>query len=135
NLAPIVLAKKLSLGAFLDYIESYGVPSLSIITDREDQERLNQLADAARNFRKNNWLVGRGNEKVEIHQASDGSAPFNAMFTLANAEISKRVLGGSGLTDEKAFVGSAEIQYRLAKDRFDSDKPFFTYIFNSEIKP
>lgn len=135
NIAPIVLAKKLSLGAFLDYIESYGVPSLSIITDREDQERLNQLADAARNFRKNNWLVGRGNEKVEIHQAADGSAPFNAMFTLANDEISKRVLGGSGLTDEKAFVGSAEIQYRLAKDRFESDKLFFKYVFNAEIKP
>ena len=50
-------------------------------------------------------------------------------------EVSKRVLGGSSIADEKAFVGSAEIQYKLAKDRFEADKLYFKNIFNAHIKP
>ena len=47
---------------------------------------------------------------------------FDKLIERANGEMSKRILGGSGLTDEKSFVGSSEIQFRLAKDRFESDK-------------
>lgn len=78
----------------------------------------------------------RGGEKIEIGKVDHAAAiPFETMITRANDEMSKRILGGAGLTDEKSFVGSSEIQYRLAKDRFESDKLFFKYVFNTQIKP
>lgn len=136
KLAPIALAKKLALGSYQDYIDKYGVPPLFIITDREDDTRLSQLFEAGMNFKSNGFIVGRGNEKIEIGKVDQGAAvPFETLITRANDEMSKRILGGSGLTDEKAFVGSSEIQYRLAKDRFESDKLYFKYIFNTQIKP
>ena len=136
RLAPIVLAKKLGVGSWLDFIEKYGVPPLFITTDREDKPRLDELFDAAQNFKSNNFMVGRGQEKFEIGKIQvSGTAPFDSLIERANNEMSKRVLGGSGLVDEKAFVGSAEIQFRLAKDRFESDKLFFKYFFNKHIKP
>lgn len=136
KLAPTILAKKLAMGSYQDYIEKFGVPPIFITTDREDDNRLQQLFIAAQNFKSNHFMVGRGQEKFEIGlPGQTGVAPFDALITRTNDEVSKRILGGSGLTDEKSFVGSAEIQYRLAKDRYESDKLFYKYIFNEHIKP
>lgn len=137
QLAPIILAKKLALGSNLDYIEKYGVPPLFITTDREDSTRLQELYNAAKNFKSNHFMVGRGAEKFEIGKDAGGGAtsPFDTLMQFSNSEISKRVLGGQGIVDDKAFVGSAEIQYRLARDRFESDKLLFKYVFNTVIKP
>ncbi len=137
QMAPIVLAKKLGLGSWLDYVEKYGVPSLFITTDREDDGRLNQLFEAASNFKSNGFMVGRGSEKFEVGKDASGGNPdnFDKLIDRANTEISKRILGGSGLTDEKSFVGSSEIQFRLAKDRFESDKLLIKNIINQQLFP
>lgn len=136
RMAPTVLAKKLGMGAWLDYIDKYGVPPLFITTDREDRKRLEQLWNAASKFKSNNFMVGRGNEKFEIPTISGaGVAPFDQICTRADNMMSKRVLGGTGLTDEKGFVGSVEIQYKLALDRFESDGLLFKYFFNTQIRP
>lgn len=136
DMTPIILAKKLGLGSWLDYIEKYGVGNLFITTDREDDERLKQLADAAKNFKASGFMVGRGNEKFEIKGGDAGNPQnFDLLLTRANDEMSKRILGGSGLTDEKSFVGSAEIQFRLAKDRFESDKLLLKNVINQQLFP
>lgn len=136
KMAPIVLAKKLGMGSWLDYIDKYGIPPLFITTDREDQGRLNQLWAAASKFKSNNFMVGRGQEKFEVGNVSGaGIAPFEALLNRADAMMSKRILGGTSMTDEKAFVGSADIQYKMAIDRFEGDRLFFQYFFNTEIIP
>jgi hypothetical protein len=136
EMAPVVLAKKLGFGSWLDYIEKYGVGNLFITTDREDDERLKELYQAAKNFKSSGFMVGRGQEKFEIKGGDAGNPQnFDLLITRVNDEISKRLLGGSGLTDEKAFVGSAEIQFRLAKDRFESDKMLVKNVYNQHIIP
>lgn len=136
RLGPTLLAKKLAMGSYLDYIEKFGVPPLFITTDREDDTRLNQLFEAGMNFKSNNFMVGRGNETFTVGDISgSGTQPFTDLFKFTNDEISKAVLGGSGVTDEKAFVGSSKIQFELTKNRMESDSQFFKYVFNEEIKP
>lgn len=137
QVAPIVLAKKLGLGSWLDFVEKYGVPPLFITTDREDDTRFNLLVDAARSFKSSNYMVGRGNEKFEIANVSSNNptGAFDPLIERANSEISKRFLGGTGLTDEKGFVGSVEIQFKLAKDRFESDKLMIKNILNKQVFP
>lgn len=136
EMAPIVLAKKLNLGSLLDYIEKYGVPALFITTDREDDGRLKELFEAASNFKSNGFMVGRGQEKFEVGKAEGGNTDnFIKVAEFVNNEMSKRILGGSGLTDEKSFVGSSEIQFRLAKDRFESDKLLIKNIINQLLFP
>lgn len=136
DMAPVVLAKKMGLGSWLDWLEKYGVGNLFITTDREDDQRLKELTQAAANFKASGFMVGRGNEKFEIKEGDAGRPEaFDLLIERINNEISKRVLGGSGLTDEKAFVGSAEIQFRLAKDRFESDKLLLKNVINQQLFP
>ncbi|TWP31244.1 DUF935 family protein [Apibacter muscae] len=137
RLAPMILAKKIGWGAWMDFIDKYGVPPLFITTDREDNSRLQQLYSSAMAFKSNSFLIGRGNEKFEVGSTHTGNSKdtFDVFIERANDEISKRILGGSSLTDQKTFVGSAQIQYRLAEDRYNADKIFFKNIFNSFIRP
>lgn len=136
KMAPVILSKKLGFGSWLDYVEKYGVGNLFITTDREDTGRLKQLVEAAKNFKASGFMVGRGNEKFEI-KGSDAGNPqnFDLLIERANTEMSKRILGGSGITDEKSFVGSAEIQFRMAKDRYDSDRLLLKNVINQQLFP
>lgn len=136
QMAPIVLAKKLGIGSWLDYVEKYGVPPLFITTDREDDTYFNKLLTAAKNFKGNGFMVGRGNDKFEVGKVENGNPDnFDKLAARCNDEMSKRILGGSGLTDEKAYVGSSEIQFRLAKDRFESDKLLLKNVINQQLIP
>lgn len=136
TMAPVILSKKLGFGSWLDYVEKYGVGNLFITTDREDAGRLKQLVEAAKNFKASGFMVGRGNEKFEIKGSDAGNpANFDLLIERVNSEMSKRILGGSGMTDEKSFVGSAEIQFRMAKDRYDSDRLLLKNLINQQLFP
>lgn len=136
-IAPIILAKKLGLGSWLDFIEKYGVPPLFVTTDREDDDRLLELFEMATNFKANNFMIGRGNEKFEIPNitSTNSQEAFDGLIKRADNEISKRFLGGTGLTDEKGFVGSVEIQFEFAQFRFTSDKLLVSYVVNEKLIP
>lgn len=136
-IAPIVLAKKLGIGSWLDFIEKYGIPPLFVTSEREDDDRLMELFEMATNFKANNFMIGRGNEKFEIPNISTSNSQeaFDGLIKRADNEISKRFLGGTGLTDEKGFVGSVEIQFELAQFRFASDRLMVASIVNEKLLP
>jgi Protein of unknown function (DUF935). len=53
-------------------------------------------------------------ELVESNR-SDAYNVFDMMIQRCNSEISKLILGQTGTLDEKAYVGSAEVQERVLK--------------------
>ncbi|RLZ08587.1 phage portal protein family protein [Faecalibacter macacae] len=136
QMAPAILAKKLGMGAWQDYVDKFGVPPLFITTDRIDNNRLKELYNAAINYKRNNFMIGQGNEKFEVGNTGgvSSSDTFDLLVERVNSEVSKRVLGGAGLTDEKSFVGSTEAQMKLANDRFESDKLLVKNIINGEFR-
>jgi hypothetical protein len=137
QLAMIVLAKKLGLGSWMSYVDKYGVPAIFAITDRMDTGRRDELFEMMSAFRQNMFGVLQGNEKIEVLKTSDHNAHqvfLSLIDDVCNKEISKRVLGGTATTDEKSFVGSAEVQERVAQDRYEADKLLFKYVFNTQIR-
>lgn len=133
----IIIAKKLGFGSWLSYIDKFGVPPVFAITERMDTSRRNELFEMLENFRMNHFAVLQGNEKIEIpnNYNVDAYNSFLALNKYADELISKRMLGGTGTTDEKSFVGSAEIHERILLFRNKVDKLLFKFYFNEEIKP
>lgn len=137
ELAMIVLAKKLGLGSWMSYIEKFGVPAIFVVTDRMDDGRAKELFKMLQAFRSNHFGILKGSEKVEIPKDtnSDGYQSFDKLNLFCDSQMSKRILGGTGITDEKSFVGAAEIHERQLKYRIQVDKLILKFYMNEEIMP
>ena len=137
DLAPMILAKKLAIGSWLDFVEKFGIPARWVTTDREDNTRLKELFDMMIKMVSNHVAVLRGNEKIETEAVpnTDAYKVFNQLIDRVNSEISKRILGATGTTDEKAFVGAAKVHQDVANDRHESDKFFIRNLINNFLIP
>ncbi|MCT4644362.1 MAG: DUF935 family protein [Carboxylicivirga sp.] len=137
ELAMVVLAKKLGLGSWIGYIEKLGIPPIFAITERMDDTRRDELFNMLSDFKSNHFAVLQGNEKIETPSITTNNAhlSFSSLITdICNTEMSKRVLGGTATTDEKSFVGSAEVQERVAQDRHEADKLLYKHYFNTQYR-
>ena len=135
--AMIVLAKKLGLGSWMSYIDKFGVPPVFAITDRMDKTRTDELFEMLASFRSNHFAVLQGNEKIEVpnNYGTDGYQSFEALNKHCDDSMSKFFLGGTGTSDAKSFVGSAEVHERLLKYRHQVDKLLLKFYMNEEIIP
>lgn len=140
DLAPLILAKKLGLGSWLNFIEKFGVPGILATTDNFTTQRAQDLFDMLMAYKSNNVAVLQSNETFTLTpaQGQDPHNVFNELVKRVNSEISKRILGQDGTTDNKdasGTYGSLKILQGVADDRHESDKLFIQYIINTELLP
>jgi phage gp29-like protein len=137
ELATLVLAKKLSMGSWLDYIEKYGIPAKSITTDNMTPERAEELLEMGLDMISNHVAVLQGNEKIEFGEMAntDAHKVFDEMISRINSEISKRILGQTMTTEDGSSNAQAQVHENVANDRHESDKLFIQYIINEHLLP
>jgi hypothetical protein len=140
DLAPLILAKKLAKGSWLDFIEKFGIPARYVITDNMTVDRQDELLQMMLDMVSNHVAVIQGNEKIEIGDTPDTDAykVFDEFIKRVNSEISKRILGQDGTSDNKdasGTYGSLKILAEVANDRHESDKLFAQYIINKILIP
>jgi hypothetical protein len=73
-------------------------------------------------------------ELIESNR-SDAFQVFDMMVQRCNSEISKLILGQTGTLDEKAYVGSAEVQERVLKNVAYNDEFFIEGVLNYQLVP
>jgi len=140
TIAPLILAKKLAMGSWLDFIEKFGIPPRYVTTDNMTLTRQNELLEMMLAMVNNHVAVIQGSEKIEIANTpnTDAYKVFDEMILRINSEISKRILGQDGTSDNKdasGTYGSLKVLQGVANDRHESDKLFAQYIINKELIP
>lgn len=140
NLAPVILGKKLAIGSWLDHVQRYGVAARWVITDREDQTRLDELYDMMANMQSSHFAVLRGQERIEIVPSpnTDAHKVFDELIARFNSELSKAVLGQDGTSDHSqgtGTYGSLKVLADVANDRHESDKQFIKNLVNKVLIP
>jgi phage gp29-like protein len=137
NLGPMVIAKKIAIGSWLDFIEKFGVPPRWVITDTVDKNRIKELSNMMNAMLTSAWSVLQGNEKIEIANvpSTNADSVFNLLIERCNSEISKRILGATGTMDEKSFVGSALVHQSMAYERHAADRAKIANIVNKLLIP
>jgi len=139
-LAPLILAKKLSMGSWLDFIEKFGIPPVWITTDNKTTKRLKELFDMAKSLISNSYGVINTGEEIKIGDVPDTDTykVFDEMIKRINSEVAKAILGQDATTtnkDNKGTYGSLKVMQEVANDRHESDKLFIQNIVNKELLP
>lgn len=109
--SPLVLWKKGVLGAWSHFAELFGMPMRVGKTDILNPDSKKNMENMLANMGSASYVVLNTDDVIELVQRSntDSFQVFDEFINRLNSEMSKLILGQTGTTDEKSYVGSAQI--------------------------
>lgn len=140
QVAPVVITKKYAIGSWSDFVEKFGIPPRWVKTPSTDKKRLEQLETMLQNMVSSAYGIIQGTEEIQVMQTPgvDAHKVFDELISRMNSEISKRILGQDGTSDNKdasGTYGSLKVLQGVAEDRHQADKASVMYVINEELFP
>lgn len=140
QVGPVAITKKYAVGSWADYVNKFGIPPRWVTSNSKDRKRLVQLEKMMQGMVSAAYAVLEGDEKLEVMQTpgTDAYRVFDELISRMNSEISKRILGQDGTTDNKdasGTYGSLKVLQGVAEDRHQADKASIGYIVNNDLFP
>jgi phage gp29-like protein len=113
-----VIWKNFSRSDWSQASEKFGMPFLHFKTATDDKDELDRIEALCRNFASNGYIISSNEDEVTIHQPvnSDFYKIFHENAQFCDQQISKCINGQTGTSDEKSFVGAAEVHERILDD-------------------
>ncbi len=136
--APYYLWKVGAISAYAEYAEMAGVPIRIMKSDAFDETTRSMSENFMRNLGSSAYAVIGLDESVEFGESKNpagASEMFNGLIDKCNEELSKLILGGTGMVDSKAFVGSSEIHQQNFLLVVAQDKKFIENVCNYQLIP
>lgn len=117
--------------------EKFGMPRLVILTDTQDQDELDKMEYQAANFAANGYVILNKDDEVELlnDASTDRYKIYEAGISKSDEYNSKLINGQTGTSDEKAFVGSAEVHERVMDDYTESRLRSLQFVVNDDLIP
>jgi SPP1 gp7 family putative phage head morphogenesis protein len=114
-LSKLAIRKEYALVDWSRRNEKYGMPFLAIKTATRDKTEIDEKAEMAANFGSNSWAIFDDMDEVQMLESSQANTyqSFEKMADRMDRGISILVNGQTGTTEEKSFVGSAEVHERI----------------------
>lgn len=137
KVAPLYIWKKGAMGAWAEYTEMFGTPIRIGKTDTRDEPTRANMENMLKNMGSAAYGVFDTNDIIELVEANkqNGADIFDMLIERCNSEIAKLILGQTGTTDSKSFVGSAEVHERISKMYQEADQMFVENIFKYQLVP
>ena len=109
--SPLVLWKKGIFGAWSQFSELFGMPVRVGKTDILNPDNKKNMENMLANMGQSSYAVLNTDDMLEFVERtqSDTYQVFDTFIERLNSEMSKLILGQTGTTDEKSFVGSAQV--------------------------
>lgn len=135
--APLVIWKKNAFSSWAEYIEKFGVPYRIFKTDTRDSVTYQNAVSMLSQMGSSLYAVLDKEDEFELVEAGKSSASeiFENLINMANSEMSKLILGQTSSTDQKSYVGAAEVHERIMHQIFEADQVFIENLFNYQLVP
>ena len=113
-----VIWKNFSRSDWSQASEKFGMPFLHFKTATDDKDELDRIEALCRNFASNGYIISSTEDEVTVEMPtnSDFYKIFQENAQFCDQQISKCINGQTGTSDEKSFVGSAEVHERILDD-------------------
>ena len=134
---PHALAKKNLFASAWEFGEIFGMPIRKGHTDIDDPKRKKNMERMMESMGQAAWGVFDKDDDIQLIESkrTDAYKVFVEPIKLSNNEISKGFTGGAGSLDEKAFVGSAEVQERLFGELVSAFMRMAKFVINDQLFP
>lgn len=134
---PLLIYKKDVLSAWSEYADVFGAPIRIGRTDVMNDVKRQNMDDMLSNMGSMAWGTFDRDDELEMVESNNRDAfnVFKEMINTTNAELSKLIVGQTGTTDEKSFVGSAEVHERVFITYTAADKRMITNVINNQLLP
>lgn len=137
NAVPLLIYKKDVLAAWSEYADLFGAPIRIGRTDVMNEVKKANMDEMLTNMGSMAWGTFDQDDQLELVESNNRDAfnVFREMVNTANAELSKLIVGQTGTTDEKSFVGSAEVHERVFNTYSATDKRMIENVVNNQLLP
>lgn len=132
-----VLYKKYGISDWSRSMEKWADPLLIVRSSSSNDTENDKKADFAANFGNNGWAILDEDDKIDLLERnnSSGYQIFKDFLTFINEENSKGINGQVSTSDQKSFVGSAEVQERLMEEYTEARLRNLMYFHNKVTLP
>ncbi|RKE02317.1 phage portal protein family protein [Marinifilum flexuosum] len=133
-----VILKGFSRGDWAQHSEKWGAPRVIYKTDSDDETELDKKERAAANFSRNGYMIVDSDDVIETLEdssAGSGHLIYKDNVEVCNQEIAKMINGQTGTSDEKAYVGAAEVHEGILDDYHASRLRRISNVINFELFP
>lgn len=98
--------------------EKYGMPTLIIKTATSDEKELDAKENMAQNIGSNGYAIIDTSDEHELleSKSTSGHEIYKDKAAYCDENISKLINGQTGTSDQKSFVGSAQVHERILND-------------------
>jgi hypothetical protein len=117
--------------------EKFGMPIVAIKAATSDTKELDKLETMAKEFGNNLYLILDPEDEVDLKEPTfkDSYQIYKEKVLMCNEEMSKATTWQTGSSDQKSFVGAAEVHERILDDYTEWRKRKLTYHINDVLIP
>lgn len=135
--APWALWKKTIIGYWSEYCEKFGMPMRIGKTNVNDEVLKANMQNALKNMGSAFYAVLNTDDEIELKETFNTAAYdiYDKFIDRANSEMSKLILSQTGTTDEKSFVGSANVHNDVLGMLVEADVQWHDNNLNELVKP
>lgn len=139
DIAPQLIWKRNAQQVWADFSERFGIPLVTAETMKTDEKELSLIEDMLNKLGQAASAVLPEGTKITIHDASTKGDPhniFQEQIKTTNAEISKRIVGGTMIADDGSSRSQSEVHERTLNDKIaESDKRMIEFSVKNKIFP
>jgi len=138
SVVKLILFKEEALLNWSQYVELFGQPLRVATTDTDDPIEQNQIFAFLKDLGRSGYMVKDSNTQVEFidnSSKSSSSALYESFISIVNNEVSKKILGGTMLTDNGSSQSQSEVHERGSLLFTKSDIVYVEHIINSALIP
>ncbi len=117
--------------------EKFGMPVVVIRTASTDAKELDAKEMMAAGIGSNGYAILHIDDQVEFHESqhSDAYQVYLEQARFCDEQLSKLILGQTGVSDKKSFVGAAEVHERLMNEYIERDMRWLENVINYQLFP
>jgi phage gp29-like protein len=136
NVAKILLFKQMTLSAFAQYVEIYGIPTRIGYSGSYNEDSRLQMVNMLQNMGSAAWGIFDKEDKVEIVDAPSGGGDIFKMYLdYIDAQVSKAVAGQTMTSDNGSSKSQATVHENMFEEIIESDMKFLQFVINDELLP